>query len=98
MLTYAVKLTQTPAAITEADIQALREHNFDDTAIHDIAHITALFNYYNRLADGLGIDLEPGMPPYHKTHLPESPSMPSQLDKESQGRDNSPHARKPLVS
>ena len=29
-----------------------------DTAILDIVHITGFFSYYNRLADGLGIDLE----------------------------------------
>ena len=32
---------------------------FDDDAVHDVVQVTALFAYYNRLADGLGIDLEP---------------------------------------
>jgi alkylhydroperoxidase family enzyme len=45
--------------VTEADVQALRAAGFDDAAVHDIVQITALFNYYNRLADGLGIDPEP---------------------------------------
>ena len=36
-----------------------RAWGFDDVAIHDIAQITALFNYFDRLADGLGIDPEP---------------------------------------
>jgi alkylhydroperoxidase family enzyme len=31
---------------------------FDDTAIHDIVQVTAMFNYYNRLADGLGLEPE----------------------------------------
>jgi hypothetical protein len=31
---------------------------FSDTAIHDIVQITGFFAYYNRLADGLGIDPE----------------------------------------
>ena len=30
-----------------------------DGAIHDVVQVTALFNYYDRLADGLGIDPEP---------------------------------------
>ncbi len=60
MLDFVVKLTRTPSAMTEGDVQALRDHGFDDVAIHDIVQITALFNYYNRLAEGLGIDLEPG--------------------------------------
>lgn len=58
MLEYAVKLTLTPAAITAADLDTLRAQGFDDSAIHDIAQVTGLFNYYNRLADGLGIDPE----------------------------------------
>lgn len=41
--------------MVEADVVALREAGLDDTAIHDVAQVTALFNYYNRLADGLGI-------------------------------------------
>jgi uncharacterized peroxidase-related enzyme len=59
MLDFAVKLTRTPSAMAEADVRALRAVGFDDAAIHDIVQITALFNYYNRLADGLGIDPEP---------------------------------------
>lgn len=62
MLDYAVKLTRTPWKIVAADIDALREQGFSDTAIHDIAQVTALFAYFNRLADGLGIDPEPDWP------------------------------------
>ena len=62
MLEFASLLTTRPAAITSGDLEELRGHGFDDAAIHDIAQVTALFNYYNRLADGLGIDLEPEMP------------------------------------
>ena len=59
MLEFAIKLTEAPATATAADIAGLRDAGFDDAAIHDIVQITALFNYYNRLADGLGIDDEP---------------------------------------
>lgn len=62
MLDYAARLTREPSAVTAADVEGLRRHGFDDAAIHDIAQVAALFNYYNRLADGLGIDLEPEMP------------------------------------
>jgi uncharacterized peroxidase-related enzyme len=58
MLDFAIKLTREPGAMTEADVAALRHHGFDDTAVHDIVQIAALFNYYNRLAEGLGIDPE----------------------------------------
>jgi len=59
MLDYAVKLTCTPGSMRAEDVAALRAADLDDTAIHDTAQITALFNYYNRVADGLGIDPEP---------------------------------------
>lgn len=59
MLDFAVKLTESPRSMSEADVIHLREAGFDDTAIHDIAQVAALFNYYNRIADGLGIDPEP---------------------------------------
>jgi uncharacterized peroxidase-related enzyme len=58
MLDYAAKLTRTPAAVSEADVQALREAGFDDRAILDIAQITAYFGFVTRLADGLGVTLE----------------------------------------
>jgi uncharacterized peroxidase-related enzyme len=59
MLDYAVKLTRTPGEMAEGDILALREVGFDDEQIHQIAQVTALFNYYNRVVDGLGTDPEP---------------------------------------
>jgi uncharacterized peroxidase-related enzyme len=59
LLDFAVKLTRTPSGMTREDVEALRGHGFSDTAIHDAVQVTGLFNYYNRLADGLGIDPEP---------------------------------------
>ncbi len=59
MLDFAIKLTYTPWAMQREDTEALRAQGFDDVGIHDIVQVTALFAYYNRLADGLGIDPEP---------------------------------------
>lgn len=59
MLDFAVKLTRAPASVEAGDLDALRRHGFDDAAIHDIVQVASLFNYFNRLADGLGIDPEP---------------------------------------
>jgi uncharacterized peroxidase-related enzyme len=63
MLDFAVKLTLTPSRMTKRDVTRLRNVGFDDVAIHDIVQVAALFNYYNRLADGLGIDDEPDWKP-----------------------------------
>jgi uncharacterized peroxidase-related enzyme len=59
MLGFAVKLAREPRSMTKDDIETLRAAGFNDTAIHDIVQITGFFSYYNRLADGLGIDPEP---------------------------------------
>ena len=39
-------------------MEALRAHGFDEAALLDIAQVTAYYNYVNRLADGLGVELE----------------------------------------
>ena len=59
MLDFAAKLTRAPAAVEDSDLDALRRHGFDDAAILDVVQVVALFSYYNRLADGLGVDPEP---------------------------------------
>jgi uncharacterized peroxidase-related enzyme len=59
MLDFAVKLTREPRSMSRDDVETLRAAGFDDTAIHDIVQITGYFSYYNRLAEGLGIDPEP---------------------------------------
>jgi len=58
MVDYAVQLTRTPHSINEGDIQGLRNLGFDDAGILDICQITSYYNYVNRLADGLGVELE----------------------------------------
>jgi uncharacterized peroxidase-related enzyme len=58
MLDYAAKLTCTPKALTAGDIASLRGAGFDDRAIHDICAITGYFAFVNRIADGLGVELE----------------------------------------
>ena len=63
MLDFAVALTRTPGAMTRAHVEVLRAHGFDDREISQIVQVTALFNYYNRVADGLGIEAEPEWSP-----------------------------------
>jgi len=58
MLDYVAKLTETPSAVVEADVEALRQAGFSDRAILDVAQITAYFAFVTRLADGLGVSLE----------------------------------------
>ena len=47
--------------MTQADIDLLKEKGFSQSAISDAAQVISYFNYINRIADGLGVDLEPEM-------------------------------------
>ena len=58
MLDYAVKLTKTPWEMAQEDVDKLRREDFSDGAILDINQITGYYNFVNRLADGLGVELE----------------------------------------
>lgn len=40
------------------DVAALREAGFSDPAIHDASQVISYFNYINRIADALGVELE----------------------------------------
>ena len=62
MLRYAVKLTRTPAAVNDADVDALRSAGFSDRDILDITEVVAYYAYANRIADGLGIETESWIP------------------------------------
>ena len=50
--------------MSEADLAPLRAHGYDDVALHDLIQVTSYFNYINRIADGVRVELDPGMDPY----------------------------------
>jgi uncharacterized peroxidase-related enzyme len=56
-LFYAEKLTKAPGEITDADINALKQH-FTDQQIVDLHLLVGLVNLTNRFTDPLGLDLE----------------------------------------
>jgi alkylhydroperoxidase family enzyme len=58
LLRYAEKLTLAPARIDGDDVEMLRAVGLDDRAIHDACAIIAYFAFVNRIADGLGVELE----------------------------------------
>ena len=58
MLNYAVKLSSTPGAIDSADVELLRDEGFNELAIHDICCVVGYFEFVNRVAEGLGVELE----------------------------------------
>ena len=59
ILDYAAKLTRTPASMVEADVEALRSAGLSDTDVLHVAEVVGYYAYVNRIADGLGVELEP---------------------------------------
>lgn len=59
MLRYATKLTRTPSDMQRQDVEALRAVGFEDADVLAICEVTSYYAYVNRIADGLGVALEP---------------------------------------
>ena len=55
---YVVKLTRTPAAVSEADLTPLRDAGLSDAEIHDACAVASYYGFVNRMANGLGVELE----------------------------------------
>lgn len=60
MLRFVDKLTRTPSEMQPGEVDALREAGFDDRSIHDLVLVASYYAFVNRVADGLGVELEPG--------------------------------------
>ena len=59
MLDFAMKVCMQSHQIEDADIDALRQHGFDDEDAWDIAAITAFFGLSNRMASFSGMKPNP---------------------------------------
>lgn len=59
LLRFAVQLTRYDPHPTPADLDVLRAHGFSDRDIHDAVQVIAYFNYIVRVADALGVPLDP---------------------------------------
>jgi len=55
LLGYARKLTLDQSRLTPADAQRVLDAGWDERALYDTVAVCALFNFMNRLVDGLGI-------------------------------------------
>ncbi len=61
ILHYVTKLTRTPARMTRADAQAVRDAGWADEAFHMAIALCAIANFMNRLVDGAGIAADPAL-------------------------------------
>jgi len=55
----AARLTRQPDAMTEAHVDRLRNAGWSDRSVLDIVLIIAYFNFVNRIATGLGVEMSP---------------------------------------
>ncbi len=58
MLDYSIKLTHTPGEMVAGDVDALRAAGFSDRDVLDICEVVGYYAYVNRIADGLGVQIE----------------------------------------
>ena len=56
LLEYARLLTERPASSTPADIDRLQQAGWSDEQIAEAVYITALFAFFNRVADAFGLE------------------------------------------
>jgi uncharacterized peroxidase-related enzyme len=59
LLGYLRKVTLTPSRMTAQDADAVFAAGWDDQALHDAVLTCALFNFMNRMVDGLGVRATP---------------------------------------
>jgi alkylhydroperoxidase family enzyme len=63
MLRYVDKLTRSPGEMERGDYEALRAVGFEDAEVLAICEVASYYAYVNRIADGLGVELEPWSSP-----------------------------------
>lgn len=59
LLDFAVQVTAEVHTVDAARIAELRAAGWTDAAILEAVEIIGFFNYYNRMADALGVEPEP---------------------------------------
>jgi alkylhydroperoxidase family enzyme len=55
LLDYVTKVTEAAYRTTPEDVQLLREQGWTDPQIAEAVYITAMFAFFNRVADAFGV-------------------------------------------
>ncbi len=55
LLEYVGKVTEAAYRTTPADVQVLRDHGWTEPQIAEAVYITAMFAFFNRVADAFGV-------------------------------------------
>ena len=55
LLEYVTKVTEAAYRTTDEDVETLRQHGWTEPQIAETVYITAMFAFFNRVADAFGI-------------------------------------------
>jgi alkylhydroperoxidase family enzyme len=55
LLDYVTKVTEAAYRTTPEDVEFLRQHRWTDPQIAEAVYITAMFAFFNRVADAFGV-------------------------------------------
>jgi alkylhydroperoxidase family enzyme len=55
LLEYVTRVTEAAYRTTPEDVQVLRDHGWSEPQIAEAVYITAMFAFFNRVADAFGI-------------------------------------------
>ena len=55
LLEYVAKVTEAAYRTTAEDVQKLRDHGWTEPQIAEAVYITAMFAFFNRVADAFGV-------------------------------------------
>ena len=55
LLEYVTKVTEAAYRTTADDVQLLRDHGWTEPQIAEAVYITAMFAFFNRVADAFGV-------------------------------------------
>ena len=59
VLYFVSALTLSPRSMRDHDLSPMRAAGLDEQAIHDIVQVACCFAFMNRLADALGVTVQP---------------------------------------
>lgn len=55
LLDYVGKVTEAAYKTTAEDVQGLRDHGYTEPQIAEAIYVTAMFAFFNRVADAFGV-------------------------------------------
>jgi alkylhydroperoxidase family enzyme len=55
LLEYVTRVTEAAYRTTRQDVQTLRDHGWTEPQIAEAVYITAMFAFFNRVADAFGV-------------------------------------------